>query len=281
MRRGSGAALGGPIATLSSHCSGEVSPSSTRRRPSVTGASMPWRSNASPSSGTVASDSAVWSIEASTCPAGTPAPTSSPARRLRLPSAIAVATRSPAPARPAKVSLRPPLASASSWTSEKMRPAAAPARFGAARGRPRRRPERGGVLGAGGELGARHVVGGLDVQAARFQHVAQLAAQVRVACSRARQRRPARSPRARARDPRAWPPRAHARARRRRRSACVPSGGTRPLEATSTARAVAHARPTRRRPRAGSRRERRAPRGPRPRKLDLGHGLDVDASGRA
>ena len=91
---------------------------------------------------------------ASTAPAGSPAPTSSPARRLRLPSARAVATRSPAPASPAKVSLRPPLASASAWTSEKIRPAAAPARFGPAR-RGRRGRERGGVLGAGGQLGSR------------------------------------------------------------------------------------------------------------------------------
>ena len=40
--------------------------------------------------------------------AGTPLPSSSPARRLRLPSASTVATRSPAPASPANVSGRAP-----------------------------------------------------------------------------------------------------------------------------------------------------------------------------
>jgi len=74
---------------------------------------MPSRSKASLSRGTVASDSAVCCTVAATWPIGMPVPTSSPARRLRLPSAIAVATRSPAPASPAKVSLRPPLATAS------------------------------------------------------------------------------------------------------------------------------------------------------------------------
>ena len=55
---------------LSSHWSAEASPSSTLRSPVVTGASMPSRSNARPSSGTVASDSAVCSMAASTAPAG-------------------------------------------------------------------------------------------------------------------------------------------------------------------------------------------------------------------
>ena len=46
MPRECGAARARADRTLSSHCSGEDSPSSTRRRPVVTGASMPWRSNA-------------------------------------------------------------------------------------------------------------------------------------------------------------------------------------------------------------------------------------------
>src|ERR671910_772127 len=75
--------------TLSSHCSGEDSPSRTRRRPVVTGASIPWRSKARPSSGTVASDSAVWALDAWTFPAGTPAPTLSPARRFGGPRFLA------------------------------------------------------------------------------------------------------------------------------------------------------------------------------------------------
>src|SRR5436305_1456885 len=55
---------------------------------------------------------------------------SSPARRLREPSATTVATRSPAPARPANVSARPPRSRASALTSANTFPAAAPATFG-------------------------------------------------------------------------------------------------------------------------------------------------------
>ena len=62
--------------------------------------------------------------------AGTPWPSSSPARRLRLPSATTVATRSPAPARPANVFGLAPWVRANASTSAKTLPAAAPAAFG-------------------------------------------------------------------------------------------------------------------------------------------------------
>jgi hypothetical protein len=65
--------------------------------------------------------------------AGTPWPSSSPARRLRLPSATTVATRSPAPASPANVSSCPPRRRENASTSAKTLPAAAPAAFGPAR----------------------------------------------------------------------------------------------------------------------------------------------------
>ena len=64
--------------------------------------------------------------------AGMPCASSSPARRLREPSAITVATRSPAPARPANVSGDEPSWRASASISANTLPAAAPAAFGPA-----------------------------------------------------------------------------------------------------------------------------------------------------
>ena len=175
------------------------------------------------------SSAGIWS-------AGTPLPTSSPARRLRLPSATAtVATRSPAPARPAKVSLRPP----------RRAPARAPRRRRARRRRRRglrraaargRGGERGGVLGAGGELGARHVVRGLDAGGRPSASAsAELAARRRGREWPGPPRRRASTASRRAPARRGRRPRGRARARPRRRSGVVPSGATRPLEATSTA----------------------------------------------
>ena len=117
---------------------------------------MPRRSNASPRSGTVARESAVW------------------------PPAIALATRSPAPASPANVSLRPPLATASSWTFGEDTPGGRARERGAA-GCGGGGGEGRGVRCAGGELGARDVIGGVDAEATGAEHVAELAAQVGVA----------------------------------------------------------------------------------------------------
>ena len=64
--------------------------------------------------------------------AGMPSASISPARRLREPSAITVATRSPAPARPANVSGAEPSWRASASISANTLPAAAPAAFGPA-----------------------------------------------------------------------------------------------------------------------------------------------------
>ena len=200
-------------------------------------------------------------MAASTAPAGSPAPTSSPARRLRLPSARAVATRSPAPASPANVSLRPPFASASCCTSEKIAPGRRPGQVGPAR-RGGRRRERGGVLGAGGQLGTGHVVGGLHARARR-PRAPRPAGGAGPGCgSRGPPTRPARSPRARARVLPATPPRGRARARPRTRRAWCRAAGRGPWRPPARRCARPRARRSRR-PRPGaSCTARPAPRGP-------------------
>ena len=93
---------------------------------------------------------------------------------------MVAATRSPAPASPAKVSLRPPLASASSWTSEKMRPAAAPARL-APRAAAAAEPSAAAFLAHAASSAPVTSSVRLDGQAAGLQDLTQWAAQVGVA----------------------------------------------------------------------------------------------------
>ena len=76
------------------------SPSMRRHSASVTGASTPARPSARASRGTDSSASTAWPIRAGMSAAGTPWASSSPARRLRLWGASAVATRSPVPGQP-------------------------------------------------------------------------------------------------------------------------------------------------------------------------------------
>ena len=218
---------------LSSHWSGEVSPSSTLRSPVVTGASMPSRSNARPSSGTVASDSAVWWSAAATAARG---PRSD--ELAGAPVAAALGHRG----RDQVAGAREPrerLAATAVAQGERVHlgedATGGRAREVRAAGSGGGGCEGGGVLGARGELGAGHVVGRLHGQPARLEHLAQLAPQVRVAGGQDHGRRPARSPRARGRVP---PSEATARALTRsttKADGVVPSGGTSPFEATSTA----------------------------------------------
>ena len=77
----------------------------------------------------MSSASTAWPIRAGISAAGTPSASSSPARRLRLCGASAVATRSPVPASPIIDSGRAARSSANRHTSRKMWPAAAPAAF--------------------------------------------------------------------------------------------------------------------------------------------------------
>ena len=100
-----------------------------RQSASVTGASIPARPSARASRGTDSSASTAWPICWGMSAAGTPSASSSPARRLRLWGARAVATRSPVPASPISDSGRAPCISAKRQTSAKMCPAAAPAAF--------------------------------------------------------------------------------------------------------------------------------------------------------
>ena len=128
-RRRHSAGGGTVVRTSATHsCSGS---SPAIRRPSalVTGAPTPACSSARASSGTDSSASTACPICAGISAAGTPPASSSPARRLRLSRASAVATRSPAPARPIIDSGRAPRPSAKRHTSAKMCPAAAPAAF--------------------------------------------------------------------------------------------------------------------------------------------------------
>src|SRR4051812_12166311 len=73
-------------------------------RPLIAGACTPPSRSARASSGSASRLSAVWPSAGSIWSAATPAASSSPARRLRLPDATTVAIRSPVPARPANVS---------------------------------------------------------------------------------------------------------------------------------------------------------------------------------
>ena len=139
--------------------------------------------------------------------------------------------------------------------------------------------ERGRVLRAGGQLGAGHVVGGLDGQAAGLEHVAAAGGGGPRRAWPPRPRRRARSPRARERVRRAWRRRGRARARPRRRAG---RGAERRHEALRRDQHRASGRPcarrSRRRRRAGRRTARRARTRSTPGELDLAHGLDVDGA---
>ena len=112
--------------------SGSTRPSIIPASPRSTGASTPASRMRAASSGTLSTASAVCPSADPMSPAGMPWASSSPARRLREPVAITVATRSPVPARPANVSGREPERRAYASTSAKTLPAAAPAAFGPA-----------------------------------------------------------------------------------------------------------------------------------------------------
>src|SRR3954447_2309107 len=114
------------------HCSASMRPASTAARPLSAGARTPSALSASASSGTASRPSAAWPSAGTIWSGAMPQPSMSPARRLRLPSATTVATRSPAPASPAKVSGRPPRRRLNASTSAKTLPAAAPAALGPA-----------------------------------------------------------------------------------------------------------------------------------------------------
>ena len=150
---------------------------------------------------------------------------------------------------------------ASSCTSEKTFPAAAPARL-APRDARGARGERRRVLGAGGQLGAGHVVGRLHGQAAGVEHLAQLAAQVRVARGDHHRRRRPRAPRARARGRPGWRRRARARARPRRPWAWCRAAARGPSRPPARRCARRRARRSRRSRRAGCCTARRARPGP-------------------
>src|SRR5450759_2126856 len=92
---------GGTVArTSATHSFSGSSPEMSLPSARVTGASTPARSRVRASSGTHSSASTAWPMRAGISAAGMPAANSSPARRLRLSRASAVATRSPVPARP-------------------------------------------------------------------------------------------------------------------------------------------------------------------------------------
>src|SRR3954447_12516642 len=114
------------------HCSASMRPASTAARPLSAGARTPSALSASASSGTASRPSAAWPSAGPISSGAMPRPSMSPARRLRLPSATTVATRSPTPASPANVSGRPPRGRLNASTSAKTLPAAAPAAFGPA-----------------------------------------------------------------------------------------------------------------------------------------------------
>ena len=113
------------------------------------------------------------------CSAGTPAPSSSPAWRLRLSGGSTVAVRSPTPASPEKVSSRPPL-------GERVVDALAPDLGGGDPGGVeavalgRRGGEGGRVLGRAGDLDPDDVVGALADEAGAVEDLAELRAQVGV-----------------------------------------------------------------------------------------------------
>ncbi len=105
-------------------------------RPSISAASPPSAGASIPAAASVSAHSGTESRPSDACPicsviraAGTPLPSSSPARRLRLPGAITVAVRSPTPASPANVSWRAPPASPNSMHSRHTAAAAIPAAF--------------------------------------------------------------------------------------------------------------------------------------------------------
>ena len=107
------AAGGGTVVrTFATHSSSGSSPEIRPCSAVVTGASTCARRSAVASSGTMSSDSTAWPIRAGISDAGTPWPSSSPARRLRDWGASAVPTRSPVPARPIIDSGLPPWRSA-------------------------------------------------------------------------------------------------------------------------------------------------------------------------
>ena len=147
-----------------------------RRRPSAA------------SSGTVSSPSEAWPISAGISSAGVPAPSSSPARRLRPVGAIIVAVRSPTPARPAKVSSSAPRASAYSMHSRQISADRDPGGVEAVR-LGRGGGERGGVLGRPGHLDPGDVAGALADQAGAVEDLAELGAQVGVGGAEHQRRR--------------------------------------------------------------------------------------------
>ena len=109
-------------------------------------------------------------------PPATPCASSSPARRLREPTASTVATRSPAPASPANVAGARARAARVRVDLGEDLAGGAPGgvRAGVGRGG---RGERGGVLGAAGELDADHVGGRRGVEARGAERVGDLAAE--------------------------------------------------------------------------------------------------------
>ena len=241
---------------LSSHCSGEASPSSTRR--------APWSpARRCPRARTRGRAAARWRA---TRPSGRAS-----ARRR------AQAARRP-PARPRggcgcprrgrwprgrrRRRARRRSRSARRWQRQRMDLGEDASGGGPGQVRPARRGgrgrERGGVLGAGGQLGSGHVVGGVHAEPAGLEHLAQLAPEVARRGWRGPPRRPARSPRARARDRPARPRRVRGPARRRRRTAWCRAAARGPW--TRRARRCARPRARRCRPprRAGRGRARPA-----------------------
>jgi len=163
---------------------------------------------------------------------GIPWASSSPARRLREPLDTTVATRSPAPASPAKVSGREPWTRASASTSANTLPAAAPEMFGPA-------PAAAAAASAAAFLAqpasSTPVTSVVTVTSRRAWPSASVSWRAK---PRSAEASTIEAPRDSISEAWAGPPRT-ATARAWQRSAAkvagsVPSGGTRPLETTTT-----------------------------------------------
>ena len=168
--------------TLDIHSPGEISPEIRAASPSSADELMPALRTASAIRGTESSASEAWPMIPGICSAGVPWPSSSPARRLRLPSARIVAVRSPIPAMPAKVSC-------SRASGSGVGDALAPDLGGRDPGGVhavdlRRGPGEGRrVLRCAGDLHADHVVRALADETGLVEDAAELVAEVRIAAA--------------------------------------------------------------------------------------------------
>ena len=169
--------------TRAIHSPGEISPGDQAREAiERRAARCPPCARPRRSAGTESSASEAWPMIPGICSAGVPCPSSSPARRLRLPSARIVAVRSPTPAMPANVSCSAPRAAGVGDALPPHLGGGDPGRvhpLGLGRGA----GEGGRVLGGARDLDADHVLGALADQARLVEDAAELVAQVGVAAA--------------------------------------------------------------------------------------------------